>query len=242
MTTGGFTTTTTAVASTPGWEVVVLTGTIAALVTGASFVFLLTGSRSVLAHVNFLGTAVHEAGHAAAACITGGGVYQVEITNADSGMTRYWHRSWLASVLTTAAGYAAPPLAGLGAASLLSTGHTSAVLTITVAAMVLILIVTRDVVTLGVVVGLGVVAFATLYWGPSWLQNWVGYTEAWLLLTSEIGGLGHIVTNRIRGRSPFFDDAESMASKTHIPGVVWIAAWFALICWAVWKGAVLLWP
>jgi hypothetical protein len=227
-------------ASAQGWEVPAVTGVFAAAVTAVTFLFLVTGSRGFLARANLLGTTVHEAGHALMACVTGGGVYQIAITSADSGMTRHWYNSWLSRVLTTAAGYAAPPLAGLGAASLLSRGHAGAVLTITVVVMALILLVTRDVLTLGVVVGLGFAAFAALYWGPLWLQTWFGYTEAWLLLTSELGGLGHIVVNRVRG-GPLSDDAVSMARQTHVPGAVWIAAWFALICWAVAKGAVLLW-
>src|SRR5690242_1125294 len=63
--------------------------------------------------VNAFGTLVHEVGHAAAAVLTGGGVYLVNVDSPDSGVTYGWYRSWLSGVLTSAAGYAAPPLAGL---------------------------------------------------------------------------------------------------------------------------------
>jgi hypothetical protein len=73
------------------------------------------------------------------------------------------------------------------------------------------LVVTRDLLTFGAVLAVAAVAFAALYWGPAWLQNWVGYTEAWLLLTSEIKGLAIIVVNRVRGGRALSDDAERMA-------------------------------
>ncbi|GAA4552396.1 M50 family metallopeptidase [Amycolatopsis samaneae] len=234
---------TAAVEPVPAWLVVVVTGVFAAGVSVSSFVRLMTGSRGVLVNLNVLGTVLHEAGHAAAACVTGGGVLQIRITGAESGWTYSWYRTWLSDVVTVAAGYAAPPLAGLGAASLLSRGRAGTLLTITVVAMALILIVTRDVVTLAAVAGIGAAGFAAAYWGPPWLQTWLGYVVAWLLLTSEIAGLATITVSRLRGTNgALADDAEQLATKTHVPAPVWIVAWFALICWAIWKGLGLLWP
>jgi hypothetical protein len=217
---------------------------VAVLVAGLSVAFLVTRRRNVLTSLNVLGTIVHEAGHAAMSILTGGGVYRFAITSPDTGVTHVWWYTKLSSVASLVAGYAMPPLAGLGAAALLHRGHAAAVLTITVVTMALLLFVTRDVLTFGSVLLVGVLAFVTLRWGPAWLQDWVAYTEAWLLLTSEIGGLAALIAGRIRGRPPAHraDDADKLGDYTHIPGFVWIAGWLSLIGWGLWRGVSLLWP
>jgi hypothetical protein len=224
----------------PGWAVVATTALIAAVAVVLSFV---SGRRNVVYGANFLGTLFHEGGHALVSILTGGGVVRIEITSAESGGTWQWNPSPFARVLATAAGYAMPPLAGLGAAALLHRGLAPAVLTLTFAAMLFILLFTRDVLTFVVVLVVGAVVFAALRWAPPWLKNGIAYAEAWLLLTSEIGGLRALVANRFnsgfRGQE---DDAASLAERTGIPSPVWIAAWLALIGWAVWRAFPMLWP
>jgi hypothetical protein len=227
----------------PGPELVGITALVAAVVVVTSFVVPVDGRRSVFYRANFLGTLFHEGGHALVSILTGGGVFRIEIDGAESGGTWQWTPSTFARVLATAAGYAMPPLAGLGAAALLHRGLVSAVLTLTLAAMVFILLFTRDVLTFVVVVVVGAVVFCALRWAPPWLKNGVAYAEAWLLLTSELGGLRALVLNRFRGGfRGREDDAAALAGSTGIPSLVWIAGWFALIVWAVWRAVPLLWP
>ncbi|MDT7799284.1 MAG: hypothetical protein QOI78_2717 [Actinomycetota bacterium] len=223
----------------PGRALVGTTASIAAVAVMMSFV---GGRRSVVYGANFLGTLFHEGGHALVSILTGGGVLRVRITSAESGGTLQWNPSTLAAILTIAAGYAMPPLAGLGAAALLHRGLVPAVLTLTLAAMVFLLLFTRDVLTFAVVVAVGAIVFCALRWAPLWLKNGVAYAEAWLLLTSELGGLRAIVLNRFRGFRDHEDDAAMLARSTGIPGFGWIAAWLALIAWAVWRAVPLLWP
>ncbi|MEA5363753.1 M50 family metallopeptidase [Amycolatopsis sp., V23-08] len=224
----------------PGPALVGTTASIAAVAVVMSFV---SGRRNVVYGANFLGTLFHEGGHALVSILTGGGVLRVRITSAESGGTLQWNPSALAAVLTIAAGYAMPPLAGLGAAALLHRGLVPAVLTLTLAAMVFLLLFTRDALTFGVVVAVGAIVFCAVRWAPLWLKNGVAYAEAWLLLTSEIGGLRVIVSNRFRGGfRDQEDDAAMLARSTGIPGFVWIAAWLALIGWAVWRAFPMLWP
>ncbi|MFJ1765480.1 M50 family metallopeptidase [Amycolatopsis sp. NPDC088138] len=224
----------------PGSALVGTTASIAAVAVVMSFV---SGRRNVVYGANFLGTLFHEGGHALVSILTGGGVLRVRITSAESGGTLQWNPSALAAVLTIAAGYAMPPLAGLGAAALLHRGLVPAVLTLTLAAMVFLLLFTRDVLTFAVVVAVGAIVFCALRWAPLWLKNGVAYAEAWLLLTSEIGGLRAIVSNRLRGGfRDQEDDAAMLAGSTGIPAFVWIAGWLALIGWAVWRAVPLLWP
>ena len=227
----------------PGWEVVAVTGVFAAGVSMATFVSMLTGSRKLLRLANVLGTIFHEGGHAFVSVLTGGGVRRIEVTSADSGSTLHWTPSRLSRIFATAAGYAMPPLAGLAAAALLHRGQAPAVLALTVAVMVLVLLVTRDLLTLAVVLGVAGLAFAVLRWGAGPLQNGLAYAESWLLLTSEIGGLAAIIANRVnhgyRGQS---DDAATLAEHTPIPAIAWIAGWFVLIGWALLHAIPLLVP
>ena len=227
----------------PGWEVVAVTGVFAAAVSMASFVGLLTGSRKLLRLANVLGTIFHEGGHAFVSVLTGGGVRRIRVTSAESGATLQWNPSTLSRIVTVAAGYAMPPLAGLAAAALLHRGYAPAVLALTVAVMMLVLLVTRDLLTLAVVLGVAGLAFAVLRWGAGPLQNGLAYAESWLLLTSEIGGLAVIVANRVRnGSRGQGDDAAVLAEHTPIPALAWIAGWFALIGWALLHAIPLLLP
>ncbi|WP_410671644.1 M50 family metallopeptidase [Amycolatopsis sp. cmx-4-68] len=231
-----------ATAPAPGWWLVALTGLLAAAVALASLSVLVTGQRRLLTRLNVLGTFVHEGGHALVNVLTGGGVYQVAIFTPDSGMTWIWFRSRFSSIASSAAGYATPPLAGLGAAVQLHRGHAAAVLTLTVVAAAVLLFLSADLLTFAVIAGIGAVAFAALAWAPAWLQTTIAYLEAWLLLTSELSGLGHLVAARLHGSVAAGDDAASLAEDTHIPGVAWIAGWLALIIWALSEAFPLLWP
>lgn len=193
-------------APAPGLEVVLATGLFAVLATGSTFISLTTGQSRALLILNLIGTIVHEAGHALVSVVTGGRVYRVGVTSAESGFTSQ-SQSWPGTIFSLAAGYAMPPLAGLGAAWLLDRGQASTVLTFTVVIMVVLLFVSDGIRTIAFVLAVGILAFATLYWGPPELQGFVACSEAWLLLTSEIGGLAHIVANRVHGGRP--DDAAS---------------------------------
>jgi hypothetical protein len=226
----------------PSWWLVAATGLAAAAVTLASVSTLLTGQSRLLTRFNVLGTFVHEGGHALMSVLTGGGVYQVGIFSPDSGVTWSWVPSRFSSILTSAAGYAMPSLAGLGAAVQLQRGHAAAVLTLTVVAAALLLFLSADLLTFAVVAGIGLVAFAALAWAPTWVQTTIAYLEAWLLLTSEISGVGHLVAARWAGEVSATDDAAGLAEETHIPGVVWIAGWVALIVWALSEAFPRLWP
>lgn len=233
-------------ATTPpaSWWVPVATCVFALLAALSSVVADGTWPRRIASSLVVLSTTVHEAGHALTACLTGGGVWFVQVHTPDSGLAHTWHYGRLAAIAVYAAGYAAPPLAGLGAASLLARGHAPMVLAVTVAAMLLLLVVTRDVITLAAVVAIGAVAGAALYWGPPWGQQVVAYGEAWLLLLSEVAGIWAILDPRLRPAryaERDHDDADALAAETGIPAAVWIAAWLVLIGWATWTAAPLLW-
>lgn len=225
----------------PHWVVPMTTGMLALLVSAAAVLPRVTWVRRIAFAFNAVGTITHEFGHAAAGVVTGGGVYLIQVHSPHAGVAYTWHYSRFSAFLISATGYATPPLLGLGAASLLARGHAPMVLALTIAAMALVLVVTRDLITLAVVLGLGGIAALALYTRLEWLQHWVAYAETWLLLLSEVTGVLVLVMARIHGRDDS-DDADDLADITGVPGVLWIAGWSALIGWALWNAVPQLWP
>jgi hypothetical protein len=227
----------------PGWHVVALTALFAVAVSLTSFATPPSGRRSILRNGNVLATLFHEGGHALVSLLTGGDVTRVAITSPGGGFTNWKQQPGLGVVLATAAGYAMPPLAGLGAAVLLHQGRVTAVLVLTLVALVFILLFTRDLRTLAVVVVVGAVVYCALRYAPGWLRTAIAYTEAWLLLISEIGGVQILVSNRREhGFSGHTDDAAKLAKQTKMPSPLWIVGWFVLNGWAIWHAFPLLWP
>ncbi|WP_410645483.1 M50 family metallopeptidase [Amycolatopsis sp. lyj-346] len=227
----------------PGWEVVAVTALFAFAVSLTSVVTPPSGRRSLLRNANVLGTLFHEGGHALVILLTGGDVSRVAITGAGDGFTEWKHTSGLGKVLASAAGYAMPPLAGLGAAVLLHQGRVTAVLVLTLAALVFILLFARDLLTVVVIVVVGAVVYSALRYAPGWLRTGIAYTEAWLLLTSELDGVRILVVNRLRsGFAGRQDDAAALANRTALPSPLWIGGWFLLNGWAIWHAVPLLFP
>lgn len=220
---------------------VLITGVIGLLIAMLGFAPQRGVWRSATTSLHVLSTIVHEAGHAAVSVVTGGEVHRIEIHTPRSGATFSSRGSWLSEIVKSSAGYAVPPLAGLGMAALLDRGQAHAVLVLTAAAMALVLPVSRGWRTIASVLAVGWVAFAALYWGSAGVQQMVAYTETWLLLLCEMAGLWELVRIRTH-RNEYQDDAASLAKKTLIPGPVWILGWYALNGWALWTAAPLLWP
>lgn len=227
----------------PHWWVPAVTGALALLISVLTVLPQTSSAHRVAYAFNVFGTIAHEFSHAVGGVVTGGGVHLIQVHSPHSGVTHTWYYTRFSAIVTTAAGYALPPLAGLGAASLLARGHSPMVLALTVATMLLIVVVTRDLITFSSVLAVGLLAGAALCWGSAWVQHVVAYTEAWLLLLSQLSGVWFLVLRRINGHDgQELDDSEGLAAATYIPGVVWIATWTALIGWSLWTAAPLLWP
>lgn len=229
-------------AALPSGGLALATGLVALVISAAAFHRQNTWSRSVVVSFHVLSTIVHEMGHAVVTVATGGVVRAVAIDSPRSGSTHRLGPSWPASIIISAAGYAAPPLAGLGIAALIDRGQPRSALLLTVVAMGLVLLVSRDFRTWAAVVVVGFVVFAAVYWGSAGLQLWVAYTEAWLLLLCEIPAVWILLTARLRGDDSSGDDAAQLFRRTLIPGPIWITGWLVLNGWALWTAVPLLWP
>lgn len=217
----------------PDWWTVVITGVLALTVAVTS-----THAEKI----NVISTIFHEGGHALGAFLTGGGVYYIQVRSHDSGTTSVWISSGFSNVVMSLAGYGLPPLVGLGFASLISDQHAPLVLGIVVLAMIVTLFFVRDLVSFGIVVGVGTVVTALLWWGPTWAHTWVATFIAWLLLVSEAA---HLVSNSIGfyvHDHEGLGDAEGLAEDTGIPIILWVLAWLGLNGWWLWLAIPLLWP
>lgn len=221
-------------AGLPGWGLALGGGIAALLIASAGFKSKADRSwfRRLVGFPRVLSTIVHEAGHALIGFLTGRDAISIDINSPDTGVTKSSGGSWFFSIPAAFAGYAAPPLAGLGVAALIDSGRARIALILTIVVMALVLTISHGLLTRAYVVTIGFLAFAVVYWGPTGLQLWMAYVEAWLLLLTEIVGLWGFDVG----------DAAILARKTLIPRTVWVLAWLTLNGWALWVAVPLLWP
>lgn len=185
-------------------------------------------------------TAVHEAGHALAAVLSGRRVAAVHLRADTSGVTYHCGaasgiKSWPGRLLTAVAGYPAPALLGLGGASLVGAGHARLWLVgLLVLGVVTLVLWVRNV--FGVVLMLtwvGAFGWVSLY-GSATVDFVVAGTATWYLL---LGGLRASTELFGPGR---VGDAEDVASLVHLPvGVCKAGFWLATAAVTTAGGAML---
>jgi hypothetical protein len=202
------------------------------------FAFMMVWVRSIWLHLNHLDTAAHEGGHALAAFLTGRSVLEVRIESDGSGSTWYYGSTKRAGLVVIAAsGYTAPSLFGLASAALLAAGNITADLIIVgVALLTLLLQVDNGFGVFVVVMAGGALAVVARHSGAA-AQVAFACTATWFLLFSGIRSLG--VLRRAR-RHNDTNDADALGRLTHLPGGVWLAAFYAINVYCLLFGARLL--
>jgi Peptidase M50B-like len=184
-------------------------------------------------------TVAHEGGHALVALLTGRRLAGVRVHANTAGVT--WSAGRPAGpgiVLTTAAGYLAPPLLGLGTAALLATGHLGGALMLSLVLLAGLLFVTRNAYGLLVVVMVAAAVALVLWRASSLVEGIFGYAMAWFLLFGGLRPVLELNRSRRRGRSAG-SDADQLARLTGVPGGAWVllfgaAALGALAVSALW--------
>ncbi|MCK9902351.1 hypothetical protein CC117_23600 [Parafrankia colletiae] len=187
---------------------------------------LLVGARPLWKRAGHLTTAVHEGGHALMAFLLDRAFLAVRLERSQGGLTSYYgpSRGW-GRLMITAAGYTAPSLCGLAGAGLLSVGNVTAALILAGVATTSLLLLVENIfgeLVLLVLLGL-VLTVATT--GSAGMQLFVACTASWFLLFSAIRSLG--ILRRAR-RYTRFTDADTLATVTHLPAVLWVAAFYAV--------------
>lgn len=185
-------------------------------------------------YITAISTLIHETGHALAAILTGGGVHVIRIHDHESGVAYTWYWSRLSSVISSFAGYATPPLAGLGAAHLIVNSKAAAALAVLALVAALVLLVTRDITTVAIVALIGGTSAALFWWGSPGVQAIAATAVAWLLLVSEAVHLAGLAVNRyVRGVWAHGDE-DALAECTGIPPLLWYVTWLVLNGLCVW--------
>ncbi|SBW18421.1 putative N-(5-amino-5-carboxypentanoyl)-L-cysteinyl-D-valine synthase [Candidatus Protofrankia californiensis] len=216
-------------AAAPQW-IVVLTG-LAALAAVAP--------RWTWRNSGHLDTIAHEGGHALVAYLLGYWVFGVWLFSDTSGLTgSYGRPSRVASFLVSAAGYTAPSVLGLGAAALLSAGHVTATLMLTVVALAALFLVIRNNFGIMLVVTTAGVVVLALRSASAGTQSALACFLTWFLLLS--GPRSVLDLRRQRRNGPSSSDADAMAELTGIPGGIWVAGFGLVGVLCLFRGTALL--
>ena len=173
-------------------------------------------------------TIVHEAGHGAAATLTGRRLAGIRLHSDTSGLTvSVGKPRGPGMVLTLAAGYPAPCVAGLLAAWAVGAGHAAIALWGALVLLAAVLLQIRNWFGLWTLLVSGtVIGAATWLLDPAW-QMRIALTLAGVLLTGGLRAVLELPAARRggrRGRS----DADQLARLTVLPAGGWVAAFVVL--------------
>jgi hypothetical protein len=176
-------------------------------------------------------TIVHEGGHALVALATGRRLAGVRLYRSTAGETRSaGPADGPGIVATAAAGYPAPSLLGLGAAALLTIGHLTAMLLLSLVLLAGLAVAVRNAYgMLAVLVTAGVVGAVCLF-ATAQVQAAFGYAMTWFLLLGGVRPVVELAAQRRRGGARR-SDADQLARLTPLPGGAWVTI-FALIALA----------
>ena len=167
-------------------------------------------------------TIVHEGGHALVALTTGRRLAGVRLHRDTSGTTVSSGKpDGPAIAFTTAAGYPAPSLLGLGAAALLAIGHVTGMLLLSLVLLAGLVIAIRNAYGMLAVLVTATAVAAVCLFGSAEVQAGFGYTMTWFLL---LGGVRPVIELRSerRRRRTRRTDADQLARLTPVPGGAWV--------------------
>jgi hypothetical protein len=175
-------------------------------------------------------TIVHEGGHGLVAALGGRRLQGIRLHSDTSGLTvsRGKPRG-LGMVLTLLAGYTAPALLGLGAAWMLGQGHATGLLWALLAALALLLVQIRNWFGLWSVAVTGTLVFAVTWFGSATLQSVFAVLVTAFLLIGAVRTVVELQVTRSRRRGSA-SDADQLARLSHLPGLFWVAVFFAAAC------------
>jgi Peptidase M50B-like len=177
-------------------------------------------------------TVAHEGGHMVALLLSGRGVKGFKLTEGNevtNGATTPTNGGGASDIFVAFAGYATPPLAGLGGAYVIADGNAWGVVVVGVILLIAVLLVPEMNALALVVVVLLLAGFiwALIAGGPG-IQAAIAVGLVWLLL---IGGLHRVLVDKYNA-----SDAHRLADDTWIPRMVWFAGWLVIAVVSLWDG------
>jgi hypothetical protein len=204
---------------TPPSAVVLVTAAVGLLVVLVRSAWLL--ARNVV-------TIAHEGGHALVALLVGRRLRGVLLHSDTSGVTLSRGRPHGPGMIaTTLAGYLAPSLLALGCAALLASGHVTALLWLTIALLIAMLMLVRNAYGVASILVTSAAIFAISWFATSAVQAAFAYGFMWFLSFAGIRPVLELQAARRRGRARD-SDADQLAALTGTPGLLWVV-FFGLI-------------
>lgn len=167
-------------------------------------------------------TIVHEAGHAAAALLTGRRLRGIRLHSDTSGVTVSVGRpTGPGMIMTVLAGYTAPPAVGVAYAAVLALDRVTLLLWLSIGLLGLLLLAIRNVYGVFAVLATGGLVFAVSWFGSLLVQSGFAYLMTWFLL---VGGLWPVLElqRKRRQRQAPDSDADQLARLTGVAGLLWV--------------------
>lgn len=210
------------------WQVGVLLGLLALLVTWSPVGYRLT---------RHLVTLVHEAGHALVAALVGRRLTGIRLHSDTSGVTVSRGRPrGVGMVATVLAGYPAPALVGLAGTFALGQGYAAGLLWALVLVCALMLLLVRNLYGLWVVVATGAGVAALSWAAPGEVVSGTAYLVVWGLLLAAPRSVVELQRER-RRRQGGSSDVDQLARLTGVPAALWVALFWLLCVAALVLGA-----
>ncbi|MFC4585528.1 M50 family metallopeptidase [Sphaerisporangium corydalis] len=187
-------------------------------------------------------TVAHEGGHALVALLTRRKLQGIRLHSDTSGVTLTRGRpTGPGMIFTAAAGYVAPSLLGLGAASLTAAGYITILLWTVLVLLACMLLMIRNVFGVVALLTIGGAVFALSWFAPPDVQAIGAQLAAWFLLVGGIRPIMELRSKRRHGRAPD-SDADQLARLTHFPGGFFVFLFLLVATAALAIGAYLLTP
>ena len=166
-------------------------------------------------------TISHEGGHALVAVLTGRRLMGIRLHADTSGLTLSRGKpTGPGMVAMLAAGYLAPAIAGLGAALLLASGHSLALLWLAVGWLSLMLVQIRNAYGVLVLLVCGIAAGLASWYLSGPTLSLLAYLVTWLLLLAAPKPVLELMRQRRRGRARG-SDVDQLTRLTRIPALIW---------------------
>ena len=181
-------------------------------------------------------TLVHELGHAVAGLLTGRTVTGIRIRRNHSGEALSTGRGSIGPVVSGVFGYPAPAIVGAAQLWSVFNGYTAIALFAGGVALVLTLLVIRNLFGVLVVLASAGVSAALWFFATAEQQSYALLALGTALLVGSVRALATVIRVHTRGRGQLSSsDAYLLYKRTGVPSVVWLLLFTAAIggCWWV---------
>jgi hypothetical protein len=173
-------------------------------------------------------TIAHEGGHGLVALLTGRTLTGIRLHSDTSGLTVSRGKPYgIGMILTAASGYTAPPLLGLGGASLLAAGRITLLLWVATALLVAMLVMIRNAYGALTVILTGGTFLLVSWLAGTQVQAAFAYAVVWFLLLGGVRPAFELQAKRSRGGAGD-SDADQLSRLTHAPAGLWLFLFHAV--------------